>query len=118
MNICPDPKAESFHDTKRDAYEVSFDVFYNHPGETARVTLAMPSPCIARALCNFLNDHAQKARPDRIDALAGEVKELERLRALMATHMTSLYSRVEWLEVKVGSMDRSKTRPRSHHATN
>lgn len=64
MNICPNPKAESFHDTKRDAFEVSFDVFYNHPGETARVTLAMPSSGIARALCNYLNDRADKTPRD------------------------------------------------------
>lgn len=195
MNVCPDPKADYARHPGDDSYYLSFEVFYNNPTDTARVRLSMPCASTARALCNFLNDHAQKApadptpldkreksilegmvdriivlensakesrkwsdhvhekqsalnikfreeidhlgridcqhnkdiarleetirlaynarkqQSDRIDALAGEVKELERLRGLMATHVTELYSRVEEQKNKLADAVREVIRP-------
>lgn len=64
MNVCPDPKASCDRNPGNDSYYLFFDVFYKNPYSVCRVSIQMPCLSTARALCNFLNDRADKTPRD------------------------------------------------------
>lgn len=89
MKIAPDPKAEVVRHPATEEYYLSFEAYYPDLDKvtsiknSGRVRLLMPCMSTARALCDFLNDKADKPRPEPIpshieDYIISRTAELHR----------------------------------------